>query len=235
MKPTTHIDWAVQQISDAVLTGRFVPGQKLKAADLAREWNISPTPVREALQRFTATGLIEALPNRGLRVAQISTEEMREVYSLRLLLEPLALRMSLENRDDSWREEISRAYAALESELEAYGSDLLAFERVHTEFHLSLLSRSDSAWLMRISDMLGTHSMRYRLLSLGPRGYSTDLLLEHRALLDACLSDDIDEAVTCLFEHIRRTVVIVADPIEGDRLTRLIDAAGDLLHSGAAS
>ncbi len=235
MEPLTRIDWAVQQISDAVLTGQFVPGQKLKASELAEQWSMSPTPVREALQRFITTGLVEAVPNRGLRVTPISLEEMREVYSLRLLLEPLTLRMSLENCDDAWRGELERAYRALESELESYGSNLLAFERVHADFHMSLLSRSDSTWLMRIADMLGAHSMRYRLLSLGPRGYKTDLLEEHRALLEACLSEDIDEAVSRLFDHIRRTVEIVADREEGDRVTALIDAAGHLLHARSVS
>jgi GntR family carbon starvation induced transcriptional regulator len=230
----TRIDWAIQRISEGVITGEFAPGQRLKAQDLAAEWEVSATPVREALQRLTTMGLVQAVPNRGVRVAPIVVEELREVYSLRLLLEPLALRVSLENRDEAWESKVRETYEALRRHLEDGPADLIAFERAHGAFHDALLENSGSVWLARITDMLGAHSVRYRLLSLGPRGGQAEVLAEHEGLYEACMSGDVDDAVARLFAHIRLTVDSISDSDEGDRLASLIDAAGGQVHAGLA-
>jgi GntR family transcriptional regulator, carbon starvation induced regulator len=227
----TRIDWAMHRLSEGVLRGQFSPGQRLKAQELAADWGISPTPVREALQRMATMGLVEAVPNRGMRVAPLAPDEMREVYSLRLLLEPFALRLSLENRDGRWEQEITDAFDALELQLAAGAADLIAFEHVHAEFHDALLSRADSTWLMRIIETLGVHSVRYRLLSLGPRGGASEVLEEHRRLYLACVDGDVDAAVQALFDHIRRTVTTLTDSDEVDRLTTLFAKAGQLIHT----
>jgi GntR family carbon starvation induced transcriptional regulator len=231
----TRIDWAMHRLSEGVLRGEFSPGQKLKAQDLAAAWKISPTPVREALQRMASMGLVEAVPNRGMRVAAIVPDEMREVYSLRLLLEPFALRLSLENRDAEWEAEVAASFAALEHQLTTEAADLVAFERVHADFHNSLLSRATSTWLMRIIEMLGVHSVRYRLLSLGPRGGASWVMEEHRGLYVACMNGDIDGAVQALYSHIHLTVTALTGSEEVDRLTTLFIEASQLLHAEGAS
>ena len=228
--PPTRSDWAMARLSDGIITGALAPGQRLRAAALAEEWGLSQTPVREALQRLSGIGLVEATPNRGVRVAPVVQDEMGDVYSLRLLLEPFALRLSLERRDAAWRYELHRSFEALEATLAGNMSDLPAFERVHTQFHETLLARCDSTWLMRLSRMLSTHSARYRLLSLGPRGGPSEVLQEHRDLCQACLGDDIDDAVERLFHHIRRTVEVVASASATPTLIERIDAAAHLLH-----
>jgi GntR family transcriptional regulator, carbon starvation induced regulator len=227
----TRVDWAIRRLSDGVLRGEYQPGQRLKAQDLATDWNISPTPVREALQRMATMGLVEAVPNRGMRVAGIRVDEMREVYSLRLLLEPFALRLSLERVDSEWERDVRATFASLEHQLSEEPADFVAFERVHSAFHAALLSRADSTWLMRIIEMLGVHSVRYRLLSLGPRGGAAEVLEEHRGLCTACVDGDIDRAVEALFNHIRLTVEALTGGEESDRLTTLIANAGHLVHS----
>jgi DNA-binding GntR family transcriptional regulator len=229
--PPTRTDWVMQRLSQGVLTGELAPGQRLKAQDLADAWNVSPTPVREALQRLASIGLAEAVPNRGVRVAPILVEEVREVYSLRLLLEPLALRISLEARDAEWRAGVDRSFADLEAHLAGPAVDLVEFERVHGAFHAALLSRCDSTWMTRIIGMLNAHSVRYRLLSIGPRGGGSEVLDEHRRLYEACIADDVDEAVARLFEHIRRTVESITDASESGRVVALIEAAGTRVHT----
>lgn len=225
----------MQRLSEGVLRGEFSPGQKLKAQDLAGAWGISPTPVREALQRMATMGLVEAVPNRGMRVAPIVAEEMREVYGLRLLLEPFALRLSLENRDQAWEDEVCSSFAALEHQLTTAAADLVAFERVHADFHNALLSRADSTWLMRIIETLGVHSVRYRLLSLGPRGGAAEVMEEHRGLYVACVNGDIDAAVQALFAHIRLTVTALSGSEEIDRLTTMFAEAGHRVHTESAA
>jgi GntR family transcriptional regulator, carbon starvation induced regulator len=229
-EPVTRVDWALRRLSEEILTGELAPGQRLKAPELAERWSVSPTPVREALQRLAGIGLVETIANRGARVAPVVEQEMREVYSLRLLLEPLALRSSLARRDAGWQAEAGRAFDALRIELERGMPDLPEFERVHAAFHEALLARCDSTWLLRIIEMLGTHSVRYRLLSLGRRGGTAEVLAEHWGLYDACLADDVDEAVAQLFRHILRTVEAVADDTAADEVVALIGTAGRRIH-----
>jgi GntR family carbon starvation induced transcriptional regulator len=220
------------RLSEAIVTGEFVPGEKLKAPELAERWSLSPTPVREALQRLAGIGFVEMTPQRGARVAPLVEQDMRELYSLRLLLEPLALRESLRHRDeDAWAGRLDQAFAALRAHLEAGAHDVVAFESAHGEFHEALLAGCESTWLMRIVRMLGSHSVRYRLLSLGPRGGSQEVLAEHQGLYDVCTSGDVDDAVGRLFAHIRLTVESITDAEHADEVVALIDAAGQHLHA----
>jgi DNA-binding GntR family transcriptional regulator len=228
----TRFEGAEERIFEGVLTGEFAPGQRLKAQDLAAGWGISPTPIREALQRLAAIGFLEAIPNRGVRVAPIAAGELREVYSLRLLLEPFALRASLENRDQAWEESVRSTMAELRAVLVERPNDPIGFERAHAAFHRALLSRCESASMLRIIDLLGTHSSRYRLRSLGPRGGTGEVVAEHQGLLEACLDDDIDEAVARLFAHLKLTVDSISDDGEGERLAGLFDRAGRREHLG---
>lgn len=232
----TRIDWVLQRISEGIQTGELKPGQRLKSHDLAKRWEVSPTPVREALQRLAAVGLVEAQAQKGMRVAPLIPKDMREVYSLRLLLEPFALRVSLENRTPEWEGDVEAKWEDLREELAHPTVEVINFERVHSAFHNALMSECGSSWMERLTAALGAHSVRYRILSLGPRGGAAHALTEHEELLETCLGDDIDAAVAFLFQHIKGTVETIGDVYETeadrDRLATLLDAAGDAVHTG---
>src|SRR5690242_19785121 len=104
--PATRSDWVEERLRAAILQGELEPGQRLHANDLADRWDVSATPLREAFQRLASDGLVEMLPQRGARVTDVSIEEAGQIYELRLLLEPLCLRRSLEASDDDHRAEI---------------------------------------------------------------------------------------------------------------------------------
>src|SRR5262245_20469343 len=104
--PATRSDWAEERLRVAILQGELEPGQRLQANDLAERWELSATPLREAFQRLASDGLLEMLPQRGARVTDVSVDDAAQIYELRLLLEPLCLRHSLEESDDAHRTEI---------------------------------------------------------------------------------------------------------------------------------
>jgi len=228
---TTRIDWAEHELATRILGGELAPGTKLKAQDLAEAWDVSPTPIREALQRLTATGLVEAVPNRGMRVAPIVAEELREVYGLRLLLEPFALRATLEARPPGWEVEVNRSFDELEAAFARAPADLVAFESAHAAFHKALVGRAAETWLTRFVETLRAHTTRYRLQSVSLRGGWDGVLEEHRRLRDACLGDDVDAAVAMLFEHIRVTVDAVGEPGDVEQIVERIEAVGRHAHA----
>lgn len=83
---------AARSLREEILSGRLAAGSKIAETDLARRLSVSRTPVREALSRLSAEGLVELSPNKGARVTTWSADELREIFHVRLLLEPPAVR-----------------------------------------------------------------------------------------------------------------------------------------------
>lgn len=229
--PITRNEWVAARLREGILSGDLAPGARLKADALAERWRVSPTPVRESFQRLAAGGLVDIDPGRGARVAQLSPKEMVEIYSIRLLLEPLALRLSLEQRTPEWERDVQEAHAALRAELEADVPDVFRFEEIHRNLHETLISRCNSPWLLRLYRTLNDQSVRYRLLSIGPRGGTAEVLDEHERLIEDCLAkDNVDRAVESLHAHIRLTVDCVLPQLsssepEGREARRFAHAA----------
>src|SRR5215468_5062472 len=117
--PTTRAEWAHTRLKAAILTGELAPGTKLVAEELAARWAVSPTPLREAFQRLGGHGLVELTSQRGARVAPFSLDEAAELYELRLLLEPRALRASLEASDEAHRGDVRAAHDRYRAALRA--------------------------------------------------------------------------------------------------------------------
>jgi GntR family transcriptional regulator, carbon starvation induced regulator len=198
--PATRSDWVEERLRLAILQGELEPGQRLHANDLSQRWDVSATPLREAFQRLASDGLVEMLPQRGARVAALSTAEAAQIYELRLLLEPRCLRQSLEASDEEHRLEIGAAF----DDFRAASSVELAIE-LHAQFHAVLLGRCQSAWLLRFTTQLSEASRLFQIASLG-RPTRRHPKTEHRALCDAAVRGDIDRCVALQEEHLHRTL-----------------------------
>ncbi len=203
--PPTRADWVEQQLRRDVLSGEFVPGERLLAAALVKRYAVSPTPLREALQRLATDGLITMTPQRGVRVAPISLRSAKEIYELRGLLEPLALGKSLLRVNTEWQEKVHHTYFAFIDLLDDENHDLVAAEDLNRAFHQALLSRCESRWLLNVVTMLSDHCIRYRLLSFKKRGGREGVLEEHRAIYEACMRGDSNAATQALERHIMNT------------------------------
>jgi DNA-binding GntR family transcriptional regulator len=86
---------AADTIRESILAGRIPAGARIAELDLARQLSVSRTPIREALSRLAAEGLVELSPNRGARVSSWTAEELREIFEVRLRLEPYAVRQAV--------------------------------------------------------------------------------------------------------------------------------------------
>lgn len=199
--PATRSDWVEDRLRDAILRGELEPGQRLHANDLAERWAVSATPLREALQRLAGDGLVEMLPQRGARVSQLSVEEARGIYELRLLLEPVALRQSLEASDDDHRAAIRDAFAVFRSSRSVHDGI-----GAHSALHAVLLSWCPSPWMLRFTTQLADASRLFQITSLdaGPRRRHP--VEEHKAIVDAALAGDIDACVALHERHLRTTL-----------------------------
>jgi GntR family carbon starvation induced transcriptional regulator len=202
--PETRADWVDRRLKEAILGGELAPGERLVAATLAERWDVSATPLREAIQRLAAVGLVQIVPQRGARVAPVSVRDAEEIYELRLLLEPRALRESLDRSDTAHRGEMDAAYAAYERAVAA--ADLAGALDAHRDLHAVLLARCPSRWLLRLTRLLAEQSQLFQLTSIGAPGGHHDVVGEHRGIVENARSGRVEDAVAALTEHLQRTL-----------------------------
>lgn len=202
----TRTQWVDNRLRSAIVSGELPAGSRLRPADLAARWNVSPTPIREALLRLEAAGLVETVPHRGTSVTPLTRQRLHQLYELRVLLEPLALRKSLARREYV---DVARLQASYDALAHVHSSeDVMLIERTHREFHSGLLAGCDSKWLLSLVTSMSDHSSRYRLLSAGVRGGPEGINEQHAQLLETFLAGDTERAVALLAEHIGQTLAI---------------------------
>jgi DNA-binding GntR family transcriptional regulator len=146
----------VEKVRQAITQGRLTPGQKLVYSDLAKEINVSVTPVREAMKTLEALGLVTIRPYRTAYVSYLTADEIQQIYALRKLLEGLATRLAAECTS---QEELSRLRRVLETKsreinvLTSSNDDtvrsntIVSLQRLHDEFHMSLYAASGDKYL----------------------------------------------------------------------------------------
>jgi GntR family transcriptional regulator, carbon starvation induced regulator len=191
-----------------ILRGILVPGTKLGIDDLRRRYGAGSSPVREALSRLIAEGLVTAEEQKGFRVAPMSIREFREITDLRMTLESQALRQSIENGEDDWESSIMAAFhrlALAQQRIKSGDTKALdQWEERNREFHEALVGACGSTWLLRMRAVLQDHSRRYRAHGLAPT-IRRDVHHEHEQIRDAVLGRDADKSCALMKQHFERT------------------------------
>jgi DNA-binding GntR family transcriptional regulator len=212
---TSLTQTAYERLRGDLLACRLEPGARLRMGDLCRSLEVGLSAVREALSRLTAEGLVVAEPQRGFRVTPISADELRDLTAVRLEIEALCVRRAVAKGNLSWEAQLVAAFHRLSRTPERTAEDpeRLSEEWVeaHGAFHLALVAACDSAWLLRLREMLYSQSERYRRLSFPLAEVKRDLNREHGAIMDAALARDADRAVALMSEHLELTMRILLD------------------------
>ncbi len=215
---STRADDAYQKLRADILCGALQPGVKLKFEVLQSEMGYSASPLREALTKLTSDGLVVSEQHRGFTVAEISYDELKDITRLRCLLEPLALRESIEGGDDAWEADLLAAFHRLSKIEERVGSEPNVpdddWAYWHKNFHQTLLASCPSMKLLQIRTSLFEQSERYRFLSAARRTTSRNKLLEHKKLMDAALARDLDGASQLMEDHIMLTASHLIDALK---------------------
>lgn len=212
----TLSDQAYTRLKHDVIQGAFTPGAKLGIDQLRTAYAVGATPLREALHRLSAEGFVVVEGQRGFRVADISARELHELTELRIVIEGLALRESLEHASDDWESRVVAAFHHLQKVEKQTEPDPALWERRNSEFHLALIGQCESLWLMRIYELLYDQHRRYRVIARMDRA-DRDIHGEHVAMMEAALARDIDRLLACHEAHIRNTVRSLAHMLHFDQ------------------
>lgn len=195
-----------RRIRSDIVSGKRKPGAKIRLEALKSEFQVSWSPIREALSSLVAEGLIVA-QERGYCVAPVSKAQFEEVIRLRTLLESMALRSSIERGDEAWEAEVLAAHHRL-SKLEDRrwnAADSEQWERWHRTYHGALVRACGGPILLQFCEQLNDMNDRYRRLFLAAHNFDRDVAGEHRAIAEATLARDAGEACRLLERHIQRT------------------------------
>ena len=203
------------QLRSDLLDGALPPGSKLAIEALAERYAASPTPLREALNRLVADGLVERREQRGFVVTGISAADLAEITQTRCWLEEIALRESIAAHSTAWEEALVLAHHRLSRTPRSLADDRFEdnpdWEPRHRAFHHALIGGCGSRWLLGFCEQLADQHHRYRRLS-APRAFATRPVKgEHEQLLEAALAGDADGAVALLKAHFRRTAQVILD------------------------
>jgi len=211
---------AYECIRQDVIFGRLDPGARLRLEDLRARYDLGGTPLREALSRLSAEGLIEATAQRGFRVADISVADLDDVASMRIRLECDALRESIAFGEDAWEAGVAGAHHTLAmTERRGLPLDEAGFaqwEARNRAFHEALVAASRSRWTQRFRALVYDQHERYRRVSVLHVPHRVeDGAAEHAALKDAALARDAERACALTEAHIMRTVGVIRAALEG--------------------
>lgn len=196
-----------------IIDGTFRPAQPLRLAQLQTRYDIGFSPLREALTRLAADGLVTAESMRGFRVAPISLDDLRDTMNTRIFVETEALRRSIERGDDDWEGRIVSTLHAFGRQLKRSAVDdpesAEALEDRHRDFHFALVSASGSKRLEQIIEHLYLGSVRYRMLqpSKNRAVPNRDLEKEHGDIADAAIRRDLPAATSLLAAHYTATTL----------------------------
>jgi DNA-binding GntR family transcriptional regulator len=184
--------------------GTLPPGAVLKQESLAERFGVSRQPVRQALDRLLAYGLLDRRSDRSLAVAGLSGVQARELAEIRNAIEGTALRASLAALTESDLRKARRLNEDLVAE-----DDPLILEELDIEFHRTLYGRCANTRLLGMIDDLRRESRR--AYARQPKGSDERLVLhaEHRDIVDACGRRDTEAAVLALWHHLQLTTAPV--------------------------
>jgi GntR family carbon starvation induced transcriptional regulator len=196
------------RLREEIVSGAVPPGAKLKLVPLARRFEVSRGPLREAATRLAAEGLVSIEDQRGFRVTPISRADLMDLTQTRQRIEVLALRDAMEAGDLAWEGRVIAAFHMLDRVTSEGGAGGVAFQDYHHDFHEALVSACPSAYLLDFRERLYALTERYR--NLAADGYASgrgdrDIAAEHRALAEAAVARQVDSACALLAEHLGET------------------------------
>jgi DNA-binding GntR family transcriptional regulator len=206
------VEFARQRLRGAILSGQFAPGALMKQTELADALEVGRTPLREAIRVVQEEGLLVSEPNRTVRVAGFSAEDLEGLYALRIVHEAAMVRITI---PDLSPEDVGELRALMvKMEHFAGEEDFDRYSVPHRAFH-TLLVAGHGARALALSSVFFDHSARYvRAYAVsGPGRY--DLAdQEHRAILEGAVDRDASRCAREIVAHYVRTAAGVIEQLD---------------------
>jgi DNA-binding GntR family transcriptional regulator len=195
-RPQLLTDVVCERIRTAIVDGEFNLGEQMSEAQLAQRLGVSKTPVREALLRLKADGLVEIHPQRGSFVFRLDADGVGQLCRYRAMIETGALREALAAGHGA---ALSRTLAALVKAMAKAerSRDLKALARQDMDFHWQFFAHCPNRYLLAGYDVV-----RWQLVAMRHRAPIHNAVDSHQVLVDAIDAGDVEQACTLLVGHV---------------------------------
>lgn len=195
-----------------ILDNTYPPGTPLPEEAMAAKLSVSRVPVREALRRLAAEGLVVIKPRQGATVTDLTPKQFLDAYQVREALEVLAVRLAVPRLTPEDLDQLDDLQRAMQTAADADDSN--DFFAANAEFHGFLVDKADNGDLKSIYESLIDRMRRYRRPSLDLRGGMSQSIDEHAAILGAVRNGNADEAAHLIAQHIHVPQGILEEELE---------------------
>lgn len=220
---TSLRDMVLRRVRADIVSGHSAPGTMYSVPTLAEELGVSTTPVREALLELSLHGLITPVRNRGFRVEATSSDDLRDLFALRVLLERYAMQCVAEQRitDTDDLKKLADSVAAAVRRKDGRG-----YIETDRAFHLALVSRAGKPLLTKMVMELRDGMRLYGMDSPAGRQRQAASVKEHYQLIDFAAAGDITGISDLIAEHIRTWEPVFTAALEERSRSTTIRARG---------
>lgn len=187
-------------LRNAIIRGELPPGERLMEEKLAKNLEVSRTPVREAIRMLELEGLVVMLPRKGAEVARITTEDLQEALEVRMAIEDLSVRLASMRIDEDGKKRLLRAKDAFDNALA--GKKVEAIVEKDERFHDVIFDATKNRKLISLAHNLREQVYRYRFEYVKDFSSHDKLSREHARITEAILEGDVVKAQQAMRGHI---------------------------------
>jgi len=207
-------DIIFERLQRAIFSGQFKSRERITEKEVAKEFEVSRTPVREALYRLASTGMIKIIPHRGFSISKWSSKEIRDVMEIRITLEVLAVKLAvkriLPEEIKELKDLLIKMYKA------AMKRDIKKISHLNTEFHNRIVFASKNEELLNVIEPIKNKICHFRIISLSAPNRLKKSFEEHKEILNAIIERDSKLAQKLMGNHINKISLIIEKKIKKD-------------------
>jgi DNA-binding GntR family transcriptional regulator len=203
-------------LKEMIADHRFQPGARLNIESIARELDVSRTPVWEAVRRLEQEGLVENIPNRGVFMSSLTAEQALDLYAVREVLEGMAARLAATRIDDLALKKMSECIQRQREVIE--NQDLIAYSKLDFEFHATVYDACGNEWL---KELLETIKTKMRPLTLHMQPDFLKLIDHHAALIQALRERYPEKAEQAFRRHNQYMMAQIREDVDAGRWKQL--------------
>lgn len=196
----TRAEQLCAEIADAILSGALTPGARLDEQGLADRYDVSRTPVREALRLLAATGLIEVRPRRGATVTQVSSAQLVELFVAMGEIEATCARLAALSMSPIERRQLEALHERMAGIVEACDDD--SYAEANVDFHSRIYRGAHNSIIEEIATGLRRRLSPFRRAQFRTAGRLASSHREHGAVVNAVIRGDAERAHQAMLRHV---------------------------------
>jgi len=212
MEFSTKNNYVYESLKDEIIDGKILPGERIVISEVAKRYNVSPMPIREAVNRLQQDGFVEVIPHVGARVYGFDPEKHKEVMMIRIELESLAAKLSVDYIDDPTLAKLEDIIKKMEVCIK--NNDNKQYGKLNKEFHLTIYAANPNKTLYELIESLWNRSEFSRRAFIDVPYRNKESFLEHKQWLEAIKKRDGEKAAEILRKQKNAAVTLHIQEIE---------------------